>query len=179
MPERPARRSNSTVASPPAAGQRAWRQAIRAIDGASAFTWAELHSSERANRAQAPARARAPRRGRARRRPLETARGQHRKRLGVPRQGIRRRRRLPRRPATLHPRRATELQRLRRARPAHHPRRMLAPSVRSLVVPTSTALAQTSGITSTSTTTTAPTPDASPKDVCPQTLSTAPTTSPP
>ena len=58
--------------------------------------------------------------------------GHHRQRLGVPRQAVRRGRRGARRPPPLHPRRAPQLQRLRRARPADDPRGVLAAIVRTL-----------------------------------------------
>jgi hypothetical protein len=67
--------------------------------------------------------------------PAETARGHHGQRLGVPRQALPRRNRRAGRPPALHPRRAPELQWLRRTRPAHHPGRVLAPRLRPLTHP--------------------------------------------
>lgn len=66
---------------------------------------------------------------------LARTRGQ---RIGIPRSRVSRRRRAARHTSALHPRRAPEQQRLRRARPADDPRGRLAPTfARSLVLKSS------------------------------------------
>src|SRR3954454_4677703 len=96
-----------------------------AIDVASAFTWAELHTSERNPRARHTrellhrvARELAAAGWKLREVTTDNGSEFRAKALGC-------RRRTRRRPAALYPRRAPELQRMRRARPAHHPRGML------------------------------------------------------
>jgi hypothetical protein len=98
-----------------------------AIDVASAYCWAELHTSARnctpqrathapgtrANSCTASPQSSPPQAGNSAR--------HHRQRLGVPRRRVRRRAAPPRRPPALHPRRAAQQQRLRRTRPTHHP----------------------------------------------------------
>ena len=107
-----------------------------AIDVASAYAWAELHTSERNPRARHTRELVHRVAARARRRRLEAGRGHHRQRLGVPRHASSARpSQRARRPPALHPRRPAELQRLRRARPADDPRGVLAPRLRPLARP--------------------------------------------
>ena len=145
-----------------------------AIDVASAYTWAELHTS-RAQPAFAPhPRARAPRRARARCSRLEARGGHHRQRLGVPRPRLRSRRhtRSERANASSAPAdptatAASSASSSRSSRSAGAPPSRARWSRRRPRWPTTCA------ITFTTTTPTAPTPGASPKDACPQTSSTA------
>jgi transposase len=106
-----------------------------AIDVASAFCWAELHSSERNPRSRHT-------RELLHRVAAElAAAGWKLKEVTtdngseVPRQGLRCQRPAPRCPTALHPRRTPQQQRLRRARPTDHPRRVLAPRVRQIAGP--------------------------------------------
>jgi transposase len=105
-----------------------------AIDVASAYTWAELHATERNPRSR-HTRELLPRRRRAGGRRLEAPGSHHGQWIGVPRPRVPCRRPRARRPPALHPRRTPQQQRLRRTRPTDHPRRMLAPRLRALPDP--------------------------------------------
>ena len=103
-----------------------------AIDAASAFTWAELHVTPRNPDARFASRARAPRRPRPRRRGLGARARLHRQWLGVPQPRLRRGACQARRPAHPDQPRAAAVERLRRARAAHHPRGVLEALLRPL-----------------------------------------------
>ncbi len=145
-----------------------------AIDVASGYTWAELHSTERNPRSRhcqtllhrlAHELALAGWK-------LKTVAIQ---RLGVRRYRLRQGCRGGRRPPAADQSRPTDLERLRRASPAHDPRGILATQLRALPrPPSSQPYAATSTNTSPTTTPTARTPADTTKDASPQTSSTMP-----
>jgi transposase len=114
------------------AGTRGVVWQYTAIDAASAFTWAELHVTPRNPDVGVDNPACAPGRRRAERRRLGARARLHRQRLGVPQPELRRGPCGARRQAHADQLRQAAVERLRRARAAHHPGRVLEAGLRPL-----------------------------------------------